>query len=181
MEEYKILIDIIKQFIINEELDLLKINLERLPLEKLNQVTLDNLLSLFINQCEEYNCKNAIKIIFNVIYDLLPIESGQLDHLTRIFTDVIISNDALKMVALTYKDTKPIEYYFIHLIHWDANPITLIAAKNLDLIFNTTYNNWKYLYDISLNRLNPNILIQEFIMEKLKEKVFGLIVFIIIK
>ncbi len=167
MNTYHILIDIIDQAIIDDDVEVLKENLSRLPFEKLNQSTIDLLLSHFINLCRSTHC---IKVIFNIWYEYLEVKRGELDHLTRLFTDITVDEDQLKLVASTFED-KPIEYYFEFLIDYDSLPITIIAAKNLEQIFPDAP--WAYIYVLSVdNELKKgytNRLIKDFIENKLSE------------
>lgn len=174
MNPYDILINIIKQTIEDEDLIALEINLMRLPFEKLNQTTCDQLLSKFINHCVEYANQKSIKTIFDVWYKMLSVDVGQLDHLTRLFTDITVSDEALLLVSITYTDENPIEYYMTKLIDYDSSPRTIIAAKRLDRLFETTYHTWSYLLEVSneteIRKGYTNFLIEEFILNKLIEK-----------
>lgn len=174
MEVPLILINIIKQAIQDDDLDELEINLMRLPLEKLNQKTLDQLLATFLNHALQYNNVQSIKKIVDVWYKMLSVESGQLDHLTRIFIDSAVSEQAKILVAQTYMDERPIEYYMEKLIDYDSLAETLVAAKILDSIFSTNYHTWQYLYDISVeNELEKgytNYLVKDYIRTRMVEK-----------
>lgn len=169
----KILIDIIKQCIQDDNLKELDDNLMRLPFEKLNQKKLDTLLSIFINHCVLFNSKESVKKIFEVWYRMLDVESGQLDHLTRLFTDITVSYEAQLLVTKTFIEDKPLEYYMTHLIDYDSTPITLLAAKNLEQFFTVSNYTWAYLFDISVeNELKKgytNHLIKDFIETKMVE------------
>jgi hypothetical protein len=174
MEVYQLLLEIIKQAIQDDDLTTLKINLMRLPFEKLNQKTLDHLLSQFINHSVEYNNTESIKVIFEVWYQMLSIDNGQLDHLTRLFMDSSVNDQAKLLVAKTYMDEKPIDYYISYLIDYDSLPETVIAAKILDDIFDTTYHTWFYLFDIAVeNEIHKgytNYLIKDYIKTRMIEK-----------
>lgn len=173
MNVYDILTDIIKKCIQDEDLKELDDNLMRLPFEKLNQKTLDTLLSMFINHCVLFNSSNAIKKIFEVWYRMLDVEAGQLDHLTRLFTDVTISYAAQLLVSKTFIEEKPLEYYMTHLINYDNSPITLLAAKNLEQFFTVSNHTWAYLFEISVeNEIHKgytNHLIKDYIETKMVE------------
>lgn len=168
MEEYTILINIINKEIINNNDQELNVNLQRLPLEQLNQITLDRLLSIFINKCVEYASKESLKTIFKVFYDLIPIEYGQLDHLTRIFTYGTLNNEAFYFVITTMN--KPIDYYFQHLIDWDLDSIIMVAAKNIAFTYKYVHNStWRFLYNIAYDSVYPNDFMLEFLSAKVKE------------
>ncbi len=167
MNPYDILLNIIDQAIVDDNTDDLKENLPRLPFEKLNQSNLDLLLSRFINEAKS---TIVIKYIFKIWYDYLEVQRGQLDHLTRLFTDITVSDDALQLVARSFDD-KPAEYYFEHLIDYDSLPITIIAAKNIEKLFPIV--NWEYLFEKSVEKElkdgRVNRLIKDFIENKLTE------------
>ena len=169
MNTYEILIDIIDQAIIDDDIDTLKENLPRLPFEKLNQQNLDLLLARFINLTIS---EEVVKQIFKTWYDYLEVERGQLDHLTRLFTDITVAEDKLALVAKTFDD-KPMVYYFQHLIDYDSLPMTIIAAKNLERVFTSVVGEWEYLFDRAVeNELQKgytNRLIKDFIENKLTE------------
>ena len=166
MNIYDVLVDIIDRAILDDDVETLKENLSRLPFEKINQSNLDLLLTHFINLSQS---TMSIKTIFNVWYDYLPMERGQLDHLTRLFTDITVTPDALQLVAKS--QDKDAEYYFAHLIEYDSSPITMIAAKNIEKLFPVV--NWQYLFDITVNKELQkgyiNRLIKDFIENKLTE------------
>ena len=164
---YNILLDIIDQAIVDDDIDVLKENLPRLPFETLNQSNLDLLLARFINLSKS---TMIIKYIFKVWYDYLEVERAQLDHLTRLFTDITVTDDALQLVARTFDD-KSAEYYFEHLIDYDSLPMTIIAAKNIERLFPIV--NWEYLFAKSVEKElrdgRTNRLIKDFIENKLTE------------
>lgn len=174
MEVYQILINVIKQSIQDDDLSELKINLMRLPFEHLNQKTVDELLSTFINHAVEYNNIESIKVIFDIWYQMLSIDNGQLDHLTRLFIDQSVTDKAKLLVAKTYIDEKPIEYYISKLIDYDSLPSTLVATIILDNIFDTTYHTWFYLFDIAVeNEIQKgytNYLVKDYIKHRMIEK-----------
>lgn len=174
MKVYDILINIIKQAIQDDDLDELELNLMRLPLEKLNQKILDELLATFLNHCLEYNNILSVKKIFDVWYKMLSVETGQLDHLTRIFLDPAVNDKTKVLVAQTYMDERPIEYYMEKLIDYDSLAETLVAAKILDSIFPTNYHAWHYLYELSVeNEIEKgytNYLVKDYIKTRMVEK-----------
>jgi hypothetical protein len=169
MEEYTILLDRIKIAIDNDDVVELEKDLLTLPWEEFTQSTLNMLLTTFVNQAINYKSKKAIKTIYKVLYNVLPIESGQLDHLASTFMLPAITIEALQLVVETYKAEKPIEYYFEYLMAWDAKPEILIAAKTLDELFKHTDNTtWRYLYNLSLTYYNDNQLIQDYLSTKVR-------------
>lgn len=169
MYEYNILIESVKTDIKNEDLKSLQTNVTRLPLEKLKQNTLDKLLTIFIAQCNEFNSKNSLQIIFDTLYQIIPIESGQLDHITRVFTLSNLTTDQLKMIVDVYPN-KSLIYYFNHLINYDSSPLVVIAAKNLELIFKDVDGDiWRYLYNLSITNGTNNMVMQDFLATKVKE------------
>ena len=170
---YQILLTIIKQAIIDDDIATLKEYLLRLPFEDLKQKVLDNLIATFLNQSVEYNSEKAVKTIISTWYEMVEVETGQLDHLTRLFINNKMTDEALTMVARVYRDEKPIEYYFDYLSNWDSSPNTMIAAKNLDNIFTPDDSVWRYLYNLTVDMENikgyTNTLIQEFLEMKVRE------------
>jgi len=170
--QYEILIALLKQDIENSDIKSLTDNLMRIPFEKLNQNTVDKLLSTLINHTVTFESTESIKIIFDVIYQQLEITNGQLDHLTRLFCDITITPEALQLVAKTFDD-KSIEYYVEHLINYDSDPMTMIGAKNLEPIFVVDYHIWQYLFyqavENELEKGYTNRLIKDFIETKMVE------------
>lgn len=165
--DYYVLIESIKTDICNEDLLSLETNLTRLPLEKINQHALDKLLFGLVTQCHEYHSINSLKTILNVLYKIIPIETGQLDHLTRLMS-LEFKLDVLKLIVNTFPE-KTITYYFNHLINYDSSPLVMIAAKNLEQIFGTVdVDIWRYLYNLTI-ALNHNTIMQDFLSTKVKE------------
>src|SRR5437016_12050677 len=93
--EYQILLESLKQEIENNTSQVTSSLILKFPLEKLNQATLDDFLVTIVNHSSEYNSRKSLKTIFKIVYQLLPIEAGQLDHLTRLFCDVRATPAAL--------------------------------------------------------------------------------------
>src|SRR5206468_4124315 len=106
----------------------------------------DLLLAHFINLAKS---EEIIKTIFKIWYDYLEVERSQLDHLTRLLTDITVSANALQLVAKTFDD-KPGEYYFEHLIEYDSLPMTMIAAKNIEKLFPVI--DWEHLFIRSIEK-----------------------------
>lgn len=167
MEEYKEVLVLIKKAINTNNLEGLALHLELLPLEMFSQHVLDQFISFFLNNTIEYNNKDAIKVFFDKLYELLPIEVGQLDHITRIFGDPSIDNEALLMVIQIYK--QPINYYINILINWNPDPLTVVAARKLAFLYKNTDNSmWRYLFDTTYDILYPNVLLQDYLIEMVK-------------
>lgn len=167
MEEYKEVLDLIKYDIVNQP-EKLSIDLQLLPFEMFNQHVLDQFIAFFLNNTIEYNSVDAIKILFNTLYDLIPIEAGQLDHITRVFGDPSIENEALIMIIQLYN--QPITYYISILIQWNSDPLTVVAAKKLAFLYRDTDSSiWRYLFNTTYDILYPNMLLQEYLAEMAKE------------
>lgn len=167
MEQYVILINLINKEIVNDNYLEVNVNLQRLPLEQLSQFLLDHILATLINKCSEYGSKNSLREIFKVLYDLLPIEFGELDHLTRVFT-YNLNEEVYYFLVITID--KPIEYYFNHLINWNFES-SIIAAKNIAFTYKHVDNNtWRYLYNMAYDTLYPNEYMTEFLSAKVKEE-----------
>ena len=135
---------------------------------------LDALLATFINYCVEYNSNNSIETILDIWSAYIDIITGQLDHLTSLFINERVSDDALKMIVKKYYYTKPIEYYIENLIQHESTPNTLLAVNKLADLFAPVNNNvWQYLYNLSIYRYEShgitNELVESFIKEKLNE------------
>ncbi|HSW76711.1 MAG TPA: hypothetical protein VLG50_06685 [Candidatus Saccharimonadales bacterium] len=173
MDQYNLLLQLLKQNIENDDINELQNNLLLIPFEQLKQNTVDKLLSYIVNLTPLYNSQHSIKCIFDTCYKLLPLNNGNLDHLTRLFCDITVTKEALLLVAQTYSSTHPLEYYIEHLIDYDGQPMTMIGAKNLDDIFNVTNDIWQYLFKKSVeNEIRKgytNRLIKEFIEMKMVE------------
>lgn len=168
MEQYTILVSLINKEIVNDNVEEVNVNFQRLPLEQLSQFLLDHLLAQFINKCVEYGAKNSLKEIFKILYDLMPIEYGELDHLTRVFTYSTLNDEAFYFIITVMN--KPIEYYFNHLINWDIENTT-IAAKNIALTFKYIPNNtWRYIYNLAYDTLYSNDYLLDFLAAKVKEE-----------
>lgn len=162
----------------NEDLKKLEEELVSLSIDKLSQKELDILLSKFINAAVFYGNQQSIKFIFKFWYDNLEVDHGHLDHLTRLFCDQTVAFDALVLVAKTYINDYPLEYYMEHLIDYDSHPMTIIGAKNLESLFVVSNEKWKYLYDRSVdNEIRKgytNKLIKEFLHDKVNETMLPL-------
>jgi hypothetical protein len=168
MKEYDILLNIIKLDIENDNTESLEINLARLPLEKINEKTLNKIIALLINKCVEYNSCKSIKSIFKILYQYIPLMTNQLDYITSVFTNVRISLEGMKLVINTFNE-KPITYYYYNLITYLNDPIVMIGAKNLELIYGYVDGDiWRYLYNLLIIENNTNLLMKDFLEEKVK-------------
>jgi hypothetical protein len=165
--DYYVLIESIKVDINNNDLTSLEVNLTRLPLEKMNQKSLDKLLTILITQCNEYKSIISLQTILTVLYQIIPVETGQLDHLTRLFT-LELQREVFKLIIDAYPD-KTMTYYFNYLIQYDSSPIVMIAAKNLEQAYGLIDGDiWRYLYNLTFI-YNDNPIMKDFLSTKVKE------------
>lgn len=113
----------------------------------ITQLELDAQLLSWVTKCVKYNNRDALKLIFETLYDKLPIERGQLDHLSRFYCQEI-DNDILIFVSTTLKPN--VSELYLYLIDYDGLPMTMIGAKNLDIIFNPNIKLWRRLYEAAV-------------------------------
>ena len=119
-------------------------NINQLPLETYSQTELDQLLHELLSSTIEYNQVENIKLIFKRWYQL-PVESSQLDHLTRF---MCLEQDSKLRLLVARTMDKTFNEYIMDLINYDSLPFTLIGAENLADIFGDA--DWSFLLDYTV-------------------------------
>lgn len=151
----------------------LTVFLMKFPWVELNQQVFMELLTHLVNITVPFGSVNALKSIIHFLYTNGFGDTGQLDFLTDLFCQDAIASETLFFIAKSLSDDYQVEYYFDHLINYDSAPKTLIAAKNLENIFQPSEDTWIYLYDKAVSREISigitNYLIKDFLMSKLPD------------
>lgn len=162
----QITLKLAKSYIQKNQNDKFQNIVEKIPLEKMNDLNSNVLLSDFLNEAYNFQNRDVILIIFESwqrIYNLEP----EISIYSFLFTLLMIPLDAFKFAMLSFEDITYTEI-MLDLIVFDKTTNVLSACNRaLDVYGDQTYENYKLLRDEA--KKEENFVIEDFMIAKMEE------------